>query len=79
MKKISWVDNPKQVLFSYWSIKAKALGVAIPAAWLIIPTDWQTKYFPEWIPQSMAYVTGTFLFVSLVCQFIKQDLPSDPK
>jgi hypothetical protein len=78
MKKIKWVDNPKQILFSYWSIKAKALGVAIPISWAVLPEAWQKAYFPDWVPQSMAYVTGAFLFVSLLCQFIKQDLP-EPK
>jgi hypothetical protein len=71
------VENPREVLFSYWSIKAKALGIGIPVAWAVLPEAWQKAYFPDWIPQSMAYVTIVFLGVSFVCQFLDQTKPSD--
>ncbi len=77
MRKLKMVSNVREVIFKYWSTRAKALAVAIPGSWALLPLDWQTKYFPEWVPQYMARTTIALCIVSFLCQLIKQDLPSD--
>ena len=71
------VENVKEVLFLHWSTKAMAASVALPALWMILPTDWQQKYFPDWLPQGMAYLTMGLGLLSIGLKLLKQDLPSD--
>jgi hypothetical protein len=77
MRKLKMVANVREVIFKYWSTRAKALAVAIPGSWALLPVEWQVKYFPEWVPQYMARATIALCIVSFLCQLIKQDLPND--
>lgn len=74
---MKFVKNIKEVLWMHWSTKAMAASAGIPALWILLPTSWQEKYFWDWIPQSLAYLTVVLGVLSIGLKLIKQDLPSD--
>lgn len=77
MKFPKFVDNISEVLWMHWSTKAMAAAVGIPLLWAILPTNWQEKYFWDWIPQGMAYLTMGLGGLSIFLKLLKQKLPSD--
>lgn len=75
MKKVA---NISEVLWVHWSTKAMAAVVAIQLLWAGMPASWLV-YFPDWFPQSLAYLTAGLGLLSIGLKLLKQPLSSDIK
>lgn len=73
---MKFVDNISEVLWVHWSTKAMAAVVALQLLWSGMPTAWLV-YFPEWFPQSLAYLTAALGLLSIGLKLLKQPLLSE--